>query len=115
VFWAGEICDPVEEDQYGYLIDGTRVTDFITPDWFAYKNAKDVIDFKGHADTPFQVLTGGYVQKFDPESGWGQVNGKQVRESRRLNPAVGSRRERRAQPCQRWQTANASQGIPVLR
>ena len=110
VFWAGEICDPVEDDQYGYLIDGTLVTDFITPDWFAYKNAKDVIDFKGHADTPFQVLTGGYAQKFDPESGWVQVNGKQVRASRRLNPAVGSRRERRARPRQRWQAAEVKFG-----
>jgi len=110
VFWAGEICDPVEDDQYGYLINGTLVTDFVTPDWFAHKNAKGVIDFKGHADTAFQVLTGGYAQKFDPESGWVQVNGKQIKASRRLNPGVGSRRERRARSRRRWQVAEVKFG-----
>src|SRR5215471_19838441 len=110
VFWAGEVCDPVEDDQYGYKIGGTLVTDFVTPDWFAHKNAKGVIDFKRHADTAFQVLTGGYAQKFDPESGWVQVNGKQVKTSRRLNPAVGSRRERRARPRRSWQTAEVKFG-----
>ena len=31
VFWASEICDPVESDQYGYEINGILVTDFVTP------------------------------------------------------------------------------------
>jgi len=49
VFWAGEICDPVEDDQYGYEIGGVLVTDFVTPNWFAHKFAKGAIDLKGHA------------------------------------------------------------------
>jgi hypothetical protein len=28
-FWAGEVCDPVEDDQYGYEINGVLVTDFV--------------------------------------------------------------------------------------
>ena len=40
IFWAGEVCDPVEADQYGYHIGGTLVTDFVTPNWFAHKNSR---------------------------------------------------------------------------
>ena len=31
IFWAGEVCDPVEDDQYGYQIGDVLVTDFVTP------------------------------------------------------------------------------------
>ena len=63
-FWAGEVCDPVEDDQYGYEIGGVLVTDFVTPNWFAHQHAQAQIDLKGHANKAFQVLTGGYAQKF---------------------------------------------------
>jgi hypothetical protein len=95
-FWAGEICDPVESDQYGYQINGILVTDFVTPNWFAHKNAQGQIDFQGHANDPFQILTGGYAQRFDPTAGWQQINGQQLKASRRLKAPIGSRRERRA-------------------
>jgi hypothetical protein len=96
VFWAGEICDPVEDDQYGYEIGGVLVTDFITPNWFAHQNAQSNIDLKGHANAPFEVLSGGYAQKFDPQAGWQQVTGSMARRSKRANAPDGSRRERRA-------------------
>src|SRR5271168_2281290 len=95
VFWAGEVCDPVEDDQYGYEIGGVLVTDFVTPNWFAHQHAKSTIDFKGHVKTAFAVLSGGYAQKFDAKSGWVQVNGSKAMDSRAMNPATGSRRERR--------------------
>jgi hypothetical protein len=96
-FWAGEVCDPVEDDQYGYQIGGVLVTDFVTPNWFAHQHAQATIDFKGHANTAFAVLSGGYAQKFDPKKGWQQVNGtKAMMDKRAMNPAKGSRRERRA-------------------
>ena len=63
VFWAGEICDPVEDDQYGYAIGGILVTDFVTPNWFGHQHAQSLIDHQGHAQTPFEVLSGGYAQK----------------------------------------------------
>lgn len=94
-FWAGEVCDPVEDDQYGYEISSVLVTDFITPNWFAHENAQTQIDFKYHANAAFAVLTGGYAQKYDPNSGWQQVTGAEARQSRRAYAAVGSRRERR--------------------
>jgi hypothetical protein len=95
VFWAGEVCDPVEDDQYGYKIGDVLVTDFITPDWFAHKNALGPIDLKGHANQAFQVLSGGYAQKFDQNSGWVQVTGQKAMASVRATASPGSRRERR--------------------
>jgi hypothetical protein len=95
VFWAGEVCDPVEDDQYGYQIGSVLVTDFVTPNWFAHQHAQGAIDFKGHAETAFQVLTGGYAQKFDPQQGWQQVTGSKARLTRKAHAPLGSRRERR--------------------
>ncbi|HVH75019.1 MAG TPA: hypothetical protein VM755_08885 [Stellaceae bacterium] len=103
VFWAGEVCDPVEDDKYGYDIGGVLVTDFITPNWFAHAHAQGQIDFKAHAKAPFQVLSGGYAQKFDPNSGWQQVTGAEALKSRRATAAHGSRRERRARQWKGWQ------------
>jgi hypothetical protein len=102
VFWAGEVCDPVEDDKYGYDIGGVLVTDFVTPNWFAHAHAQGPIDFKGHAHAPFQVLSGGYAQKFDPNSGWQQVTGAEALKSRRATAAHGSRRERRARQWKGW-------------
>jgi len=39
VFCAGEVCDPVEDDPYGYKIGSILVTDFVTPDWFGHEHA----------------------------------------------------------------------------
>ena len=103
IFWAGEVCDPVEDDQYGYTIGGTQVTDFITPNWFGHQHAQGPIDEKGHASSAFQVLTGGYAQKWDPQEGWQQVTGAQAMKSSRVAHAPrGSRRERRARQWQHW-------------
>jgi hypothetical protein len=95
VFWAGEVCDPVESDQYGYEIGGVLVTDFITPNWYAPEHAGKNIDFKNHANTAFAVLPGGYAQKFDPRHGWVQVTGHMAASTKRSHAAPGSRRERR--------------------
>jgi hypothetical protein len=50
IFWAGEVADPVEDDQYGYKIGEVLVTDFVTPNWFAHEHETRVIDFKNHAN-----------------------------------------------------------------
>jgi hypothetical protein len=107
VFWAGEICDPVEDDQYGYTIGTILVTDFITPNWFAHQYAQGQIDFRGHAQAAFEVLTGGYAQKFDPQQGWQQVTGSKARHSQRARQAPpGSRRERRARAWKTWERSH---------
>jgi hypothetical protein len=103
VFWAGEICDPTEDDQYGYKIGGVLVTDFVTPNWFGHQHSQSEIDFKGHANAAFKVLTGGYAQKFDPHKGWEQVNGSQAMHSKMVTDVPkGSRRERRVR---QWKEA----------
>lgn len=102
-FWAGEICDPVEADSYGYEVGGILVTDFVTPNWFGHKNALGAIDLRQHANKAFQVLSGGYAQKFDPQKGWVQVTGAEAaRTLRGSQAAPGSRRERRARGWQKW-------------
>ena len=95
-FWAGEVCDPVEDDRYGYRIDRTLVSDFVTPDWFAHAHSSPEVDFKRRGAKAFEVLPGGYAQHFEGKRGWVQVNGKQARPSKRAVAAPGTRRERRA-------------------
>ena len=97
VFWAGEVCDPVEDDTYGYRIGDVLVTDFVTPNWFGHQHAQSQIDLERHASSAFQVLSGGYAQQFQTGKGWVQVTGaKAQRSARGASAAEGSRRERRA-------------------
>ena len=97
-FWAYEVCDPVEDDQYAYDINGVLVTDFVTPAWFGFKDATGPVDFQRHASTAFQVLSGGYAQKFGAD-GWQQITGEKAKaqgaRSRAMHPPDGSRRLRR--------------------
>lgn len=103
VFWAGEISDPVEADNYAYRIGGILVADFVTPNWFGRQRSQAAMDFKGHVTKAFQVLTGGYAQHFDPQHGWQQVIGAQAKRSKMAaHPVPGSRRDRRAR---QWKDA----------
>jgi len=99
-FWAGEVCDPVEDDQYGYKIGDILVTDFVTPNWFAHQHSQAKIDFQGHAHAAFSVLTGGYAQYFDPHRGWVQITGHKAAASARAHAPHGSRRDKRQR---QWQ------------
>jgi hypothetical protein len=103
-FWAGEVCDPVEDDQYGYTVEGILVTDFVTPNWFGHQHSKGEIDFRKQSASAFEVLSGGYAQKFDPDKGWQQVTGsKALRSARAAHAPEGSRRERRTRHWTHWQ------------
>ena len=102
VFWANEICDPVEDDQYGYKIGDVLVSNFVTPAWFGHKNAPGPLDFSGHATGKFQILTGGYAQKYDPVKGWIQVTGAKAVATPKATASLGSRRERRARQWKSW-------------
>jgi len=110
VFWAGEVCDPVESDQYGYKIGDVLVTDFITPNWFAHQHANGSIDLKAHAHKAFDVLAGGYAQKFDPGQGWVQVNGSAAKSGHQAHAARGSRRERRSRMSEGLQRSAVHRG-----
>ena len=102
VFWAGEVCDPVEDDQYGYMIGSILVTDFVTPNWFGHQYAQGAIDYQNRARAAFEILTGGYAQYFDAQQGWVQVTGSRARQSKRARAPSGSRRERRFRQWRNW-------------
>lgn len=96
-FWAGEVCDPVGDEQYAYRIGDVLVTDFVTPTWFGHAHADRRMDVSHHADAPFQILSGGYAQLFEARKGWVQITGAKAMGSLRCRTAAkGSRRERRA-------------------
>jgi len=68
-FFAREVCDPVEGDQFGYTRkggDGTTdilISDFITWNWFSAK-APAPYDFTKKCTAPGQILPGGYMSVF---------------------------------------------------
>lgn len=101
-FWAGEVCDPVEGDRYGYQLGEVLVTDFVTPNWFTHPHARGPIDFKDHAREAFEILPQGYAQRFEHGRGWIQFNGSETDGRHRTRAARGSRRERRARGADRW-------------
>lgn len=107
IFWAGEVCDPVEDDSYGYEIAGVLVTNFVTPNWFGHKNAQQNVDFKGHAQTAFQVLPKGYAQRYGAQQSWQQINGSPAStSSRAVRAPKGSRRERRRRGSKEWNVSS---------
>jgi len=89
--YALEVCDAVEADNLGYLIDGVLVSDFVTPAWFEPTSA-DRLDFKQHLTKELELARGGYISTFDPGTGWTQITAKGEGGPRVL---PGSRRQRR--------------------
>lgn len=59
-----EICDPIEADRYGYFLDGTKVSNFVTPEY--YDPFTDVSDLDEH--TRYDM--NGYItEAFEVEKG----------------------------------------------
>jgi len=64
-----EACDPCEANNCAYQIDGTMVSDFITPSFYepaVTSNAR--YSFTGALKNPRQILPGGYISWVDPET-----------------------------------------------
>lgn len=96
-FYAYEVCDPCEADDYAYEIDGVMVSDFVTPTWFQPRTSPDgaKFSFKGNVLREFDILPGGYAQWYNPlMHSWHQVLGHEASPTA-INPQPGSRRERR--------------------
>jgi hypothetical protein len=66
-------------NKFTSLVNGKVFRKSVTPNWFAHQHAQSNIDFQGHANIAFEVLTGGYAQKFDPNQGWQQVTGSKAK------------------------------------
>ncbi len=64
-----EPCDPSEDEQFSYIINGVAVSDFYTPKFFSTAaNPHDRYSFTGAIKKPRQVLKGGYLSWHDPVS-----------------------------------------------
>ncbi len=102
-WWAAEICDPVEADAYGYLIDNVLVSNFVTPAWFDLPSPIKNFDKLGLVQRAFEVLSGGYGQQWNGATEqWQQVNGFLLTPFKQGLPVVSGRRERRHRPRMHW-------------
>jgi len=64
-----EVCDPSEDDPFSYMVDGIVVSDFYTPHFFDPKVSVGVqYSFTGALKRPREVLKGGYLSWFNPET-----------------------------------------------
>jgi hypothetical protein len=63
---AKEVCDAVEDDSLCYMINTTRVSDFVYPAWFESDRApgSTVFDYCQVVKKPFELATGGYIGYF---------------------------------------------------
>jgi len=106
--YAYENCDACEADEFGYEINGVRVSDFVTPEWFEQKyTQKTILDFRKLIKKPLTLLPGGYLQYFEISggTGWQQVTAATAKASKfplAARPHVGSRRERRRTLRENW-------------
>ena len=75
VLYLVETCDPPEDAQYGYHVNGVLVSDFITPHYYDPSGATGVqFSFRGHIKAPHEVLEAGYVSFGNPvDNHWYQI------------------------------------------
>lgn len=97
MFYAYDICDPCQEDQY--KINGVCVSNFVYPTWFeSFDHPKGTqFDYLHKMTEPFELRPGGFISVFDipPKDtggGWRQIENPSDRKTEAL---LGSRRERR--------------------
>jgi len=113
--YAYEVCDACEDDQFGYDIDGTLVSDFVFPSWFQPSlTSAAQFDFQKKISAPLQLLAGGYIGVLNVNSatGWQQKTAEGAKPTWQSRARVGSRRERRRTPRNHWlkSTAHARKG-----
>jgi hypothetical protein len=106
ILYSYEVCDPCEDDQHGYPINGTMVSDFVFPSWFESFRAPSSCQFDvtQHITQPFELAVGGFIGVYDVTGGgWQQLNAAQMPNSYSVRAPIGSRRERRRLPREHWQ------------
>ncbi|MBD0319925.1 MAG: hypothetical protein ICV87_06315 [Gemmatimonadetes bacterium] len=64
-----EVCDPSEDMEFGYTVNGVLVSDFYTPAYFDPVASAGVrYSFTGAITQPREVLKGGYISWHEPVS-----------------------------------------------
>jgi len=115
--YAFEMCDAVEDDVFGYQIDGVLVSDFVLPSYFQPEIPAKKWDFRGHLTGPVPaMLHGGYLSKFSvghklDQPGWNQITAQKLVEgvevdSRATRKLSSSRRSKRAKDRSEWKKSN---------
>ena len=108
--FAYEVCDACEDDRFAYRVGHTLVSDFVLPSWFESHHPPGTkYDFRGYIKKPFQLLANGYISVYDIKSGggWGEIDADRSPLNYRKRARVGSRRERRRTPRERWMLSKA--------
>jgi hypothetical protein len=70
-----EACDPCEDNQYAYTVNGIAVSDFITPRFYdPLVTSGTRYSFTGAIQAPRQILPGGYISFVDlQQNNWEQL------------------------------------------
>lgn len=104
-----ELCDAPESDQYGYDINGVKVSDFVYPRWFGIPGSTTKFDHMDHIKHELEILPGGYIGEFDVTggTGWKQTTSEISLHAHREIPKEGSRRERRSRGKDNWKLSTA--------
>ena len=110
-----EVCDPCEDQQFAYTVNGVTVSDFYTPHFFDPVQSDSVsYSFTGAVTAPLQVLFNGYLSWHDPatDTWWQETNfnGQQqfVDLSAQMNAAEGKSLRSRVDSCTKvvyWKSA----------
>lgn len=99
---ASELCDMVEADEDGYDIEGVRVSNFATPNWFDVTATDPAgwYDWNHQLGAPLTLRPGGYASVWVEGRGWSQVfdnretdNSSRVKFSHRIERRIA--REKR--------------------
>jgi len=63
------VCDPCQDSQFAYSVNSVLVSDFYTPNYFdPVKSGGVRYSYSGQIKGPREVLDGGYLSWFDPQS-----------------------------------------------
>lgn len=80
LLYSVEVCDAVEDDADGYIIDGCRVSNFVYPDWFEPTSKAKVFDHNKLCKKPLEIRESGYMPVFDFNQGqWTQIVGSKAK------------------------------------
>lgn len=64
-----EVCDPCQASKFAYSVNSVLVSDFYTPHYFDPVKSSGVrYSFSGEVRGPREVLDGGYLSWFDPQT-----------------------------------------------
>ncbi len=94
-----EVCDPCEDAQFAYGVNGQQLSDFITPHYYDPNGGTGTqYSFRGNVTAPHTVIESGYVSFGNPVTNeWFQIlveNGQtKVRDLGKLNRNGRSLRE----------------------